>query len=346
MMPSDRQRDLRAARRRASRPLVAASGRRRRWIAPSLLALGCLALAGAATPTAPAATAGADLAAERARLAATERAFARLSRQQGMRAAFLAYMADDAVIFRPGPVQGRPYMEPRPSPAIELTWAPVYTAVASSGDLGYTTGPYEVRGTGPDRALAEQGYFVTIWRKQSDGGWKVAVDQGVATPPPIAADAAGLAALGESADAGAGNGAPGSGGPPAAASHPAQDAVLAADRGFGGDATAHGARAAYMARLAPDARLYRDDAPPAVGRDAIGRALAAGRQAATSWEPVAAGASAAGDLGYTYGNTAVMALGLPRRIQQSAVYLRIWHRRPNGTYEIVLDLVKALPPPS
>jgi ketosteroid isomerase-like protein len=309
-------------------------------------AAGSTAVAAAAGSSAePVREAGVDLAAERARLGETDRAFSRLSRQQGMRAAFLAYLAGDAVLFRPGPVPGRAFLEARPSPPIELIWAPIYSAVAASGDLGYTTGPYEVRDTGPDRALEEQGYYVTIWRKQADGGWKVAVDQGVATPPPVGADAAALGEAGEHAATG-GSGAPAANATGAPANGAAQKAVLDADRHFAGDAGAHGARAAYMANLAPDARLYRAGVLPAVGRDAVGRALAAGRQGASSWQPTAAAASAAGDLGYTYGDTALMAPGVPGRIQQAAMYLRLWQRQRDGTYRIVLDLVKALPQPA
>jgi ketosteroid isomerase-like protein len=295
---------------------------------------------GAAEPPAAAAR-GIDLAAERAGLAGADRAFARLSRQQGMRAAFLAYMGDDAVLFRPGPVPGRPYMEARPSPAIELTWAPVHTAVAASGDFGYTTGPYEVRGTGPDRALEEQGYYVTVWRKQPDGAWKVAVDQGVATPPPTAADAAALREPGGPAPAAAAGAAAAA----AAPSRDAQNALLAAERAFGTDAGAHGLPAAYLARLAPDARLYRADALPVAGREAIARALAASPQEVTTWQVTAAGASAAGDLGYTYGDLVPQKHGAPPTSQPSAMYLRLWQRQSDGSYKIVLDLVRALPPP-
>jgi ketosteroid isomerase-like protein len=316
--------------------------------------------AGPASPAAPSPAAStSDLAAERSRMEEADRDFARLSRRQGMRAAFLAYMADDAVLFRPGPVPGRAFVEARPSPAIELVWAPVYAAMAVSGDLGYTTGPYEVRGTGPDHAVEDQGYYVTIWRKQADGSWKVALDQGVSTPPAMGADAAALAAAGAgTVPAEAAGGAPGAvpGMPPASpgaagstvAAAPVSDAaraMLAADAGFAGDAVAHGARAAFMGNLAQDARLYRAGALPAVGRDAIAQALGAGRQLASSWQPTAAAASVAGDLGYTYGNAALMGAGAPRRVQQSSVYLRLWRRQGGDSYKIVLDLVKPLPPP-
>jgi ketosteroid isomerase-like protein len=271
-----------------------------------------------------------------ASLVAAERAFSRLSKEQGMKAAFLANLADDSVLFRPGPVPGRSFTEARPSPPIELTWWPVYAEVSAGGDLGYTTGPYELRAEG---AVKDRGYYVTAWQKAADGSWKVAADLGVSTPAPAAAEAQSggevahgvLAASSGAADS------------PSPASVTAQKALLDAERNFAGDAAAHGARAAYMSRLAPEARLYRDDVLPVSGREAIGRALAAGPQRASSWQATAAKASANGDLGFTYGNTSVMGEGAPNRIAQSSKYFRVWERQRDGSYKIVLDLVSALP---
>jgi ketosteroid isomerase-like protein len=316
-----------------------------------LMSAGAATAAGVAPAEGAAGVAAADLAAERAALADTERAFSRLSQQQGMRAAFLAYLADDAVIFRPGPVTGRPFIEARPSPAIELTWRPVYVEVAASGDLGYTTGPYEVRGSDPaDRRVKEQGYYVTMWRKEADGAWKVVADVGVNTPPPAGPEAA---AGGEVGHGRISSGAPGRGEPVAAGSagsagggagSSSERALRAAERSFSGDTTAHGARPAYLTAIADEARLYRDGALPAVGREAIARALGGRQQRPTSWEPTAAVVSRAGDLGYTYGNLAVMAPGAPGKIGESGIYFHIWERQGHGAYKVVLDLVKMLPP--
>jgi ketosteroid isomerase-like protein len=296
---------------------------------------------GAAGAAAAAPAGGGDLAAARAALAEAERAFSRLSQREGVRAAFLAYLAADAVLFRPGPVPGREFIEARPSPPVELTWWPVYVEVAASGDLGYTTGPYVLRETGAGPGGETQnGYYVTVWRRQADGAWKVVADLGATTPPPAGSDAA---AGGEVGHGRIGGGAPAGRGLPALA-EAAQHALLAADRGFGGDATAHGARAAYMGVIADDARFYRDGEPPAVGREAVGRLLASHPQRASSWEPTAAVVASSGDLGYTYGKTAVMEPGRPGRIRQPGLYFRIWERQGDGPFKIVVDLVKALPP--
>ncbi|HEV3075696.1 MAG TPA: nuclear transport factor 2 family protein [Thermoanaerobaculia bacterium] len=285
--------------------------------------------------------AGGDLAAARAALVEAERAFSRLSQREGVRAAFLAYLAEDAILFRPGPVPGREFIEARPSPPVELTWWPVYVEVAASGDLGYTTGPYVLRETGPgQRGETQNGYYVTVWRRQADGAWKVVADLGATTPPPAGSDAA---AGGGVEHGRIGGGAPGGQGL-AERAEAAQHALLAADRGFGGDATVHGARAAYMGAIADEARCYRDGAPPAVGREAVGRLLGAYAQRSTSWEPTAAVVASSGDLGYTYGKTAVMGPGRPGRIRQPGLYFRVWERQGDGPFKIVLDVVKALPP--
>jgi ketosteroid isomerase-like protein len=304
-------------------------------------------MGGQATPASPpgaaaaAAAGGGDLAAARAALVEAERAFSRLSQREGVRAAFLAYLAEDAVLFRPGPVPGREFIEARPSPPVELTWWPAYAEVAASGDLGYTTGPYVLRETGPgQRGETQTGYYVTVWRRRADGAWKVVADLGATTPPPAGSDAAAGSEVGHGR---IGGGAPAGQGL-AELAEAAQHALLAADRGFGGDATAHGARAAYMAVIADEARFYRDGEPPAVGREAIGRLLASHPQRASSWEPTAAVVASSGDLGYTYGKTAVMGPGRPGRIGQAGLYFRVWERQGGGPFKIVVDLVKALPP--
>jgi ketosteroid isomerase-like protein len=302
---------------------------------------------GQATPGSPPGAAaaapagGGDLAAARATLVEAERAFSRLSQREGVRAAFLANLAEDAVLFRPGPVPGREFVAARPSPPVELTWWPVYVEVAASGDLGYTTGPYVLRETGAgERGETQTGYYVTVWRRQADGAWKVVADLGATTPPPAGSDAT----AGGGVEHGRIGGGPPGGRGPAERTEAAQHALMAADRGFGGDATAHGARAAYMAAIADEARFYRDGAPPAVGREAVGRLLGAYAQRSTSWEPTAAVVASSGDLGYTYGKTAVMGPGRPGRVRQPGLYFRIWERQGDGAFKIVFDVVKALPP--
>ncbi len=101
----------------------------------------------------------------------------------GVRAAFLAAMAPDAILFRPGPVNGPAFIAARPDPAIRLSWRSQRVAVSASGELGYSSGPYRLVVDGaPDRP--SYGQFLTVWRRTGDGRWQVLVDQGIGHPGP------------------------------------------------------------------------------------------------------------------------------------------------------------------
>jgi ketosteroid isomerase-like protein len=63
-------------------------------------------------------------------------------------------------------------MKENPAPTSQLSWEPEFADIAKAGDLGYTTGPWEVRRT-PQDAPAGYGHYVTMWRKQPmvNGRW-------------------------------------------------------------------------------------------------------------------------------------------------------------------------------
>ena len=64
-------------------------------------------------------------------------------------------------------------------PSFTLTWDPLRAEVASCGDLGYTVGQYEsVRMDETREEVRAQGLYVSIWRRQADGSWKVEMDLG------------------------------------------------------------------------------------------------------------------------------------------------------------------------
>jgi len=111
--------------------------------------------------------------------------------------AFLAFWADDAATFPPGKpvVTGKEKILEDWAPIlggadVSLTWEPDKEEMAASGDLGYTYGRYRYRGNGPDgRPVVHNGKYVTIWRKEQDGRWRIVVDIGTPSDPPPAAPA-------------------------------------------------------------------------------------------------------------------------------------------------------------
>jgi len=66
-----------------------------------------------------------------------------------------------------------------------LTWTPVYADMAASGDMGYAFGTYEFRSKDKDgKSTVEYGKYVSIWKKQKDGSWKVVMDMANSSPSP------------------------------------------------------------------------------------------------------------------------------------------------------------------
>lgn len=104
------------------------------------------------------------------------------------REAFRALLAEDVVSF-PGSTPARgpdaflKNWEPLfADPKRSLTWRPEEVHVSASGDLGYSIGSYERAGPDPDgKFFRGTGTYVSIWKKQPNGSWKLAVDIG--TPP-------------------------------------------------------------------------------------------------------------------------------------------------------------------
>lgn len=91
------------------------------------------------------------------------------------------YMTGMPVVTGEGPIRNM-YTKMMSTPGISLTWAPTKADLSASGDIGYTTGAYEMGMTGMP---PEKGKYVTIWKKL-DGQWKVMEDiaNADAGPPP------------------------------------------------------------------------------------------------------------------------------------------------------------------
>ena len=110
--------------------------------------------------------------------------FDRATAEKGI-AAWVSFFAEDGMqVTVDGNIQGRKaireYMSPAfARPGFALRWKPTYADISRSGDLGYTTGTYEIRGKTPQgQEVSRTGRYVTIWKKQADGSWKVVADIG------------------------------------------------------------------------------------------------------------------------------------------------------------------------
>jgi ketosteroid isomerase-like protein len=65
----------------------------------------------------------------------------------------------------------------------QLTWTPTDATMGPSGDIGYTWGHFEGHSKDANgNPVTTSGRYITIWRKQPDGNWKVVLDAGSNEP--------------------------------------------------------------------------------------------------------------------------------------------------------------------
>jgi ketosteroid isomerase-like protein len=103
-------------------------------------------------------------------------------------AAFLTYIADDGVeLENGGGITTKEEMRKEPAwpEGTSLAWTPVKADMARSGDLGYTYGNYIFKAKNRDgQIISHYGKYMSVWKKQKDGSWKVVVDMGNSSPEP------------------------------------------------------------------------------------------------------------------------------------------------------------------
>jgi ketosteroid isomerase-like protein len=67
--------------------------------------------------------------------------------------------------------------------AYQLTWTPTDAMMGPSGDMGYTWGHFEGHSKDANgNPVTTTGRYMTIWRKEQDGKWKVVLDAGANEP--------------------------------------------------------------------------------------------------------------------------------------------------------------------
>lgn len=272
------------------------------------LILSVLILAGCATSAPPSADISADP------IIAAERAFAADAATRGWAAAFRRAAAADAQTLSPDPVNAQDNLATiEGDGGTNLDWRPALAGIARSGDFGFTTGPFLIRG-GDGRIV---GHYFTVWRRQPDGGWKWIFDAGtdVIDPgPPTAADA-NIPTLPVALD--------GTGSAQGAITEVAHiETQIATGGALPGEA--------MTLRLAHDARVHRPGAPRAIGRADAAALLA--QDGGVAYNSIRREASSAGDMVFTLGEARDQHEGAERL----RYYARIWQRRPEG-WRLVFD---------
>jgi len=250
-------------------------------------------------------------------LIAAEYAFADQSEKDGTRAAFLAALHPDGMVFIPRPVNGVAYYKTQLEFGSSLQWFPTRVEASAAGDLGYSTGPFTFR-TAKDAPVGVFGWFVSIWERDGASPWKVRLDIGITTPdpthqPPPTPLPRSTAALM----------------PTATAKVAASPELLALDRTFSDEATKNIGNA-YKARIDAGVRFYRKGRFPLEGAAALDRYL---DQYPVNFQPEESMVSGSGDLGFTR--------GLMNRMdpagKQTSHYLHIW-KKAAGNWKLAVEV--------
>ena len=118
------------------------------------------------------------------KLVDAEHAFAKLAEEKGTKAAFLANLTDDALVFVPEKINAKEFWTARAASASLLSWAPNYADISANGIMGYTTGNWEFRPKGKGDTPTAFGDFITVWVRQPDGSYKWVIDIGVGHAKP------------------------------------------------------------------------------------------------------------------------------------------------------------------
>ena len=167
----------------------------------ALLALGAaalnasLALAQAPPPPPAPAPAAAVVPAESPELAAVRRAIDQGNAQwsegwlKGDAAKVAAVFAPDGVQLGGGGkvIKGRQAIAERQKAAMQGADPGVKVTVTTTsiwldGDTAYETGKYKYEYTEKGKPGVDEGQYVTVWKRQPDGSWKLSMDMGVPHP--------------------------------------------------------------------------------------------------------------------------------------------------------------------
>ena len=252
--------------------------------------------------------------------------FIRHCERAGVKASFLEAFHPGGLVFNPEPANGREWYAKQPKSRSRLSWYPAISFTAASDELGYNAGPWEWR-PDPESEAKAFGWFLTVWKRDDSGAWKLFWDIGI----PLTDRALGVAAL----KAGARTGGKAS---PASAAL-SEQLALDLDRGFAAKARESGLEHAYRTFLAPEGRVFRRPSQPATGWGPV-RSLLAASPGSRTWEPKGTAVARSGEILFIHGGYSRTVEG---KSPETGTYIRIW-RRLGTAWTLELDLESPRPP--
>ncbi|HUR97722.1 MAG TPA: DUF4440 domain-containing protein [Pyrinomonadaceae bacterium] len=262
-------------------------------------------------------------------LADAERAFAAYTVKEGFRDGFIKFFADDGIGFGPQPERTREKLMKLPPATgprrVIFNWAPMFGDISEAGDLGYTTGPVlytdAVDGSKPPR----HGLYFSVWQKQADGAWKVAIDMGIDTPKPVAPIDTKFTAA-DRIGTRRSNPMKGTAG----------DNYRSLDWSLWSSMAETNTVAGYRSHLDKQFRVHRKGVMPVTQMSELAPLL----RAAAKFEIIDGKISTSGDLAFTYGKYTA---DFGQSVTESGYYVHVWRRDADSKWKLVVDVQNPLP---
>ncbi|NGM66332.1 DUF4440 domain-containing protein [Sphingobacterium sp. SGR-19] len=103
-------------------------------------------------------------------LITADRTASNLAKRENLHKAFMSIVDKESTLYVPSPVNAINYLNNRPNIPDVMSWEPNFALVSKSLDWGVTSGPMEFQKVG---AIKRFGQYLTVWRRDRKGNWKV-----------------------------------------------------------------------------------------------------------------------------------------------------------------------------
>jgi hypothetical protein len=257
-------------------------------------------------------------------LTSAENYFSALAKKKGIKKAFLSVSSEETIIFKPGPISPEKYFKKKSDSLGHLSWQPVYARIAKSGDWGITSGPSTYQAS--DSSKIHYGDYLSVWKKNTKGVWKLAINLGVehkkpkTTPAMFFKNPNNEIYLRQRSEN---------------RLQQREDVVFSSDKLMGTVLKAD-TKVALKEFLADEARLLFPGFEPIIGKKGITAFWEKHGQRIGS-EPIKADRSYSGELAYTYGNASIVQKGLNKKYH----YVRIWEVQTGYVWKVIFEVFVA-----
>ncbi|MBC7744849.1 MAG: nuclear transport factor 2 family protein [Flavobacterium sp.] len=252
-------------------------------------------------------------------LIAAENYFTSIVKEKGIKKAFLTISDEETVVFRLDPVKALRYFDKQKTDERQLIREPALAKISRSGDWGFTTGPYKYN----SEVNPVYGEYVSIWKTNSNGVWKLAIDLNIIHQKPIAdqklqfTDPKDYKFFKQRSES---------------RQKEREVIILTSDNLFSKTLEKYN-NLAYNVFLADDARLIFPDHEPIIGKNNITDFLRV-KELEIKTTPREADRAFGSDLAYTYGSAEITKSG---KIT-SYNYLRIWEVQDGFKWNVILEV--------